>query len=214
MKRKWTMHNMKFDNEYKKWLINLKSRVRQSQIKAANVVNTALIEFYWDLGKMISEKETVWGSKLIEQVAKDLKQEFPDMQGLSRRNLFNAKKFYLFYNSKQLVQQPVALTHQQVADKLQVSKNKQRKNNSKLVQQVVALNGKQTADKLQVFDNKQRKNRSKLVQQLVVQIPWGHNILIFTKVKELKNAQIHWFFRIFARPSIVSISFSLSSINI
>jgi len=80
------------------------------------------------------------------------------MQGLSRRNLFNAKKFYLFYNSKQLVQQPVALIHQQAADKLQV------------------------------FDNKQNKNSSKLIQQLVGLIPWGHNILIFTKVKELKEA--------------------------
>jgi predicted nuclease of restriction endonuclease-like (RecB) superfamily len=158
MVKKLTMHNMKFNNEYKKWLINLKSRIRQSQIKAANVVNTALIEFYWDLGKMISEKETAWGSKLIEQVAKDLKQEFPDMQGLSRSNLFNAKKFYQFYNNTQLVQQPVGLI------------------------------SKQTAAELQVFNNKQNKNYSKLVQQLVRLIPWGHNILIFTKVKELKEA--------------------------
>jgi len=102
-----------FDKEYKNWLITLKSRIRQSQIKAAIAVNTALIEFYWDLGKMISEKERVWGSKLIEQVAKDLKQEFPDMQGLSRSDLFNAKKFYQFYNSTQLVQQPVGPINQQ-----------------------------------------------------------------------------------------------------
>jgi len=149
---------MKFDNEYKKWLTDLKSRIRKSQIKAANAVNTALIEFYWDLGKMISEKETVWGSKLIEQVANDLKQEFPDIQGLSRSNLFNAKKFYQFYNNMQLVQQPVGLIH------------------------------KKSADKLQVLDNKQNKNSSKLVQQLVALIPWGHNILIFTKAKGLKEA--------------------------
>jgi len=149
---------MKFNNEYKKWLTDLKSRIRQSQIKAANTVNTALIEFYWELGKMISEKETVWGSKLIEQIAKDLKQEFPDIKGLSRRNLFNVKKFYQFYNNIQLVQQPVGLICKQVADKLQV------------------------------FDNKQKKKSSKLVQQLVALIPWGHNILIFTKAKELKEA--------------------------
>jgi predicted nuclease of restriction endonuclease-like (RecB) superfamily len=149
---------MKFDDEYKKWLTDLKGRIRQSQIKAAITVNTALIEFYWDLGKMIAEKEAVWGSKLIEQVAKDLKQEFPDMQGLSRRNLFNAKKFYQFYNSTQLVQQPVGLIRQQVADELQVPDNKQDRSSFELVQQVVAL------------------------------IPWGHNILIFTKSKELKEA--------------------------
>jgi len=149
---------MKFDDEYKKWLTELKSRIRQSQIKAAIAVNTALIEFYWDLGKMISQKETMWGSKLIEQVAKDLKQEFPDMQGLSRSNLFNAKKFYQFYNSTQLVQQPVGLIN------------------------------RQAANELQAFDNKQDMNSSILVQQAVSLIPWGHNILIFTKSKELKEA--------------------------
>jgi len=42
-------------SDYKQWLIELKSRIRQSQIKAAIAVNTALIEFYWDLGKMIAE---------------------------------------------------------------------------------------------------------------------------------------------------------------
>jgi len=136
----------------------------------------------------VFSKETVWGSKLIEQIAKDLRQEFPDMQGLSRRNLFNAKKFYLFYNGKQLVQQVVALNYKQTVDKMQVFDNKQKKKSSKLVQQVVGLTHQQTADKLQVFNKKQNKNSSKLVQQLVVQIPWGHNILIFTKVKELKEA--------------------------
>ena len=80
------------------------------------------------------------------------------MQGLSRSNLFNAKKFYQFYNNLQIVQQPVGLIHQQ------------------------------TADKLQALNNKQKKNRQKLVQQLVALIPWGHNILIFTKAKELKEA--------------------------
>ena len=126
---------MKKSKEYKQWLIEVKQKIRSTQIKAAITVNSALIEFYWDLGKMISEKETIWGSKLIEQVSKDLKEEFPDMQGLSRRNLFNAKKFYLFYSNT-------------------------------LVQQAVALIG----------------------QQAVAQIPWGHNILIFTKSKDTKEA--------------------------
>lgn len=41
----------KLDKEYKDWLIELKSKIRSSQIKAAIAVNTALIEFYWELGK-------------------------------------------------------------------------------------------------------------------------------------------------------------------
>jgi hypothetical protein len=47
--------------EYKTWLTELKSKIRSVQIKAALAVNSALIEFYWELGKMISEKESVWG---------------------------------------------------------------------------------------------------------------------------------------------------------
>ena len=100
---------MKKDSDYKRWIVEVKQKIRSTQIKAAIAVNSALIEFYWDLGRMISEKEAVWGEKLIEQVAKDLREEFPDMQGLSRRNLFNAQKFYQFYNATLSVQQPVGL---------------------------------------------------------------------------------------------------------
>jgi len=49
----------------------LKVKIRSVQIKAALAVNAELICFYWELGKMINEKEHVWASKLIEQVSKD-----------------------------------------------------------------------------------------------------------------------------------------------
>ena len=76
------------------------------QAKAAIAVNSALIEFYWELGKMIADKENVWGSILIEQVANDLKDEFPEMKGLSRSKLSYTKQFYKFYQAE-FVQQPV-----------------------------------------------------------------------------------------------------------
>lgn len=144
---------MKINVAYKQWLIDLKSKIRSTQIKAAIAVNSELIKLYWELGKMITEKETVWGSKLIEQVSKDLKEEFSEMKGLSRSNLFYAKKFYLFYND-QLVQQPVGLIDPP------------------------------PADKLQNIDN----DNNTLVQQLVALIPWGHNILIFTKSATIETA--------------------------
>jgi DUF1016 N-terminal domain len=83
--------------EYISWLKELKTKIRSTQAKAALAVNSALIEFYWDLGRMIAEKESVWGSKLMEQISKDLKEEFPEMQGLSTSNLKYCKRFYLFY---------------------------------------------------------------------------------------------------------------------
>jgi len=84
-----------------------KGRIRSVQIKAALAVNSTLIEFYWDLGKRIREKQTSWGSKFIEQLSSDLKKEFPKMQGFSRSNLFHISKFYQFYSENEIVQQPV-----------------------------------------------------------------------------------------------------------
>ena len=75
------------NQDYKKWIAELKQKVYSTQIKSSIAVNSALIVFYWDLGKMIADKENVWGSKLIEQVSRDLKAEFPEMKGFSVRNL-------------------------------------------------------------------------------------------------------------------------------
>ena len=95
---------MKLDkqhNDYLEWLNNLKSKIRTTQIKAALSANSELIKLYWDIGKDIFEKQEVkgWGNSIVESLSKDLKAEFPDMKGFSRRNLFYMKKFYNFYKS-------------------------------------------------------------------------------------------------------------------
>ena len=38
------------DSDFKQWLVDLKVRIRQSQIKAAIKVNSELLHLYWDLG--------------------------------------------------------------------------------------------------------------------------------------------------------------------
>ncbi|MCC7453315.1 MAG: DUF1016 domain-containing protein, partial [Crocinitomix sp.] len=50
------------DSDYKNWIIEIKSKIRATQMKAAMAVNSAVIEFYWDLGKMIYDKQTAWGT--------------------------------------------------------------------------------------------------------------------------------------------------------
>ena len=102
---------VKPDKAYKQWLLHLKERVRSAQIKAALKVNAELLALYWDIGKEILDKETNagWGAKLVEQVAKDLSAEFPEVKGFSRRNLFYAKRFVDFWSKSELVQQAVAL---------------------------------------------------------------------------------------------------------
>ena len=92
------------DNEYKKFLIELKEKVKNSQLKAAVKVNYELLDLYWNLGKEITEKQVKysWGEAFIPNLSKDLKNEFPNMKGFSIQNLKNIRYWYLFY-SKYLI---------------------------------------------------------------------------------------------------------------
>jgi len=99
------------DGDYRNWLIELKNRIKTSQIKAALSVNSELIRLYWDIGRQITEiqKNSQYGDGIIKQVATDLKKEFPDMGGFSHSNLKYCKQFYQFW-------QPVSISQQLVGD--------------------------------------------------------------------------------------------------
>ena len=90
---------MTLDNDYSNWLVSIKERIRSAQLKAATSVNKEMIMLYWDIGKSIVEKqeEHKWGAGIVDNIAKDLKNEFSDVNGFSRKNLFAMRKFYLFY---------------------------------------------------------------------------------------------------------------------
>ncbi|MFN5183971.1 MAG: YhcG family protein [Bacteroidota bacterium] len=83
------------EKNYTKLIGSLKRRIANAKIKAALAVNAELIRLYWDMGKSILEgqKNKGWGTKFVEQLSKDLKKFFPDMDGLSRSNLFYMRKF-------------------------------------------------------------------------------------------------------------------------
>lgn len=89
-------------SDYRDWVKSLKERIRSTRLKTVISANRALIHFYWDLGQVIVEKQTEsqWGDKVIPQLAKDLKEAFPEMKGLSATNLKYCKRFYEFYASE------------------------------------------------------------------------------------------------------------------
>ena len=102
---------LKSNKEYEAWLSELKLRIRRSQLKASVKVNTELINMYWGMGKDIVEKQekSKWGDGLMVQLSTDLKKEFPDIQGFSKRNIQYIRRWYLFYNQDvEIVQQAVA----------------------------------------------------------------------------------------------------------
>jgi len=83
------------DDSYRALLDGLKQRIQSSQIKAAIAVNQEMILLYWHIGNEIlaRQQEQGWGTKVITQLSKDLKREFPDMTGFSARNLGYMKAF-------------------------------------------------------------------------------------------------------------------------
>ncbi len=90
------------DPEYKLWLTNLKTKFRQTQIRAAVKVSHELLGFYWELGAEIVERQrkTSWGSGFIKQLSHDLMLEFNEVKGFSRRNIETIRKWYLFYDKQ------------------------------------------------------------------------------------------------------------------
>ena len=98
------------DKEYKKFLVELKEKVKNSQLKAAIKVNYELLNLYWELGKKITEKqkEYSWGDSFISNLSNDLKKGFPEMKGFSVQNLKNIRYWYLFYAEYLIGLQPVS----------------------------------------------------------------------------------------------------------
>jgi predicted nuclease of restriction endonuclease-like (RecB) superfamily len=83
------MNKTELPDNYPQWLASLKQQIVCAQQRAALAVNQELIQLYWQMGSDILQRqaEQGWGSKVIERLAKDLSQAFPDLKGFSARNV-------------------------------------------------------------------------------------------------------------------------------
>ena len=85
--------------DYRDWILSLKKRYRSAQVKAAVSVNSALLEFYWGLGRDISERYP--GKKrwvgFFEKLSEDLRMSLGNAKGLSVNNLRYCLHFYELY---------------------------------------------------------------------------------------------------------------------
>ncbi len=168
-----TSNDVRLDKDYVQWIYELKQRFRNSQIKAAVKVNSEQLLFNWQLGRdlVVRKAEEKWGTGIVNQVSLDLQAEFPEAKGFSARNLWNMKKWYLFYAE-----------NDGISDILQ-SFNSLIDTGSEKLQQVAA----------EIYE----KPFGQKFQQVVAEIPfpagfsfvpWGHHILIITKCKEIDEA--------------------------
>jgi len=95
---------------YPRLLAEIKERVRSAQYEALKSVNKELVGLYWDIGRMIVERQVdaEHGSSIAEQLSRDLRATFPGISGFSRRNIFYMREFYLLYRDDARVQPLVA----------------------------------------------------------------------------------------------------------
>lgn len=97
-------------DDYAELLAKVKERVRSAQYDALKAVNKELVALYQDVGRLIADRQTDagHGAAIVEQLASDLRREFPNMTGFSRRNVFYMREFYLAYRDLPKVQPMVA----------------------------------------------------------------------------------------------------------
>ncbi|MBI5100359.1 MAG: DUF1016 domain-containing protein [Nitrospirae bacterium] len=149
---------------YSELLGQIKLRIRQGQTRAVLSANSELISMYWDIGRILHERQhrEGWGAAVIPRLSRDLRNELPEIKGFSERNIGRMIAFYRAYPALgPFLPQAVA--------KMQSMGNS---DDIKMPQAVAKL---PTGDS------------SEILQQFVALIPWGHNILLMEKVKDMES---------------------------
>jgi predicted nuclease of restriction endonuclease-like (RecB) superfamily len=148
--------------QYGELFTQIKTRIRRAQVKATLSANAEMILMYWDIGRMIHNRQQHegWGAKVIPQLSQDIRNELPEIKGFSERNLKRMIAFYREYSS-------LSTDVPQAAAQLPSGGNE---HTEKVPQPVAQLTP---------------HNLSGNLQQLVAKIPWGHHILLIEKIKDL-----------------------------
>jgi predicted nuclease of restriction endonuclease-like (RecB) superfamily len=154
---------------YGELLEDLKTRVRTAQLKAAVAVNRELIQLYWDIGRLIVERQAAegWGKSIVERLADDIQREFPGLAGFSRSNVFRMRAFYEAYA-------PAAKRAPTVP-----------KSAGEMVAQAVRqLPAEEVAQPV-------RQIGGLALPEVLAGIPWGHNIVLLQKLAD--DAHRRWY---------------------
>ena len=83
------MVHLSIPGDYGATLKAIQQRVQQERARVILSANAALIQLYWDIGRLILDRQSRsgWGAKVIDRLGRDLRKSFPEMQGFSIRNL-------------------------------------------------------------------------------------------------------------------------------
>jgi predicted nuclease of restriction endonuclease-like (RecB) superfamily len=93
--------------EYFNFLEKIKEQIRSAQYKAVLSINREQVILYWNIGKGIIDNSK-YGSSFIENLARDIKADFPGTKGYSVRNLRYMKRFAEMFDDISNLQVPLA----------------------------------------------------------------------------------------------------------
>lgn len=85
--------------DYKKFFEEIVEQINQTRIKAIQSVNYSLIQSYFNIGRLIFEKQQQfgWGKSIVEKLSRDLQAIFDGVEGYSPQNLWYMRQFYIEY---------------------------------------------------------------------------------------------------------------------
>ncbi len=88
----------------------IKRRIQEERVRVVLAANAAMVLLYWDIGLMILDRQerAGWGAKVIDRLAADLRESFPEMKGFSPRNLKYMRAFAAAWPKREIVQQAAA----------------------------------------------------------------------------------------------------------
>ena len=143
---------------YTPFLSAVKQRIRAAQVKATLAANAELIQLYWDIGRAIAalQEKEGWGARVIPRLAMDIANDMPEVKGFSERNIKRMLAFAREYPTLR------PIVPQAVA------------------QLPASGSGPQSAAPSATSEGLTE------VQQLAACLPWGHNVILIEKVKNLR----------------------------
>ncbi|MBM3267881.1 MAG: hypothetical protein FJZ01_09555 [Candidatus Sericytochromatia bacterium] len=98
-------------DSYPETLADIKLRIQHERLRVVVTANSVLVCLYWDIGRVILDRqgEAGWGAKVIDRLAADLRDAYPDKKGFSPRNLKYMRAFAAAWPDQQIVQRVIAL---------------------------------------------------------------------------------------------------------
>lgn len=101
---------LELPRDYAKTLGEIKQRIQQERLRVVLAANSAMVLLYWDIGRMILDRQerAGWGARVIDRLAADLRDAFPDMKGFSPRNLKYMRAFAAAWPERAIVQEALA----------------------------------------------------------------------------------------------------------